>query len=567
MEGVRDYEVVVVGSGFGGAIAACRAAKRWPGRVLVLERGKRYGMGGFPRAPRDIAQSFWNVESEDRNRPRHLRKRISRGLFDVRNYDGIDAVVAAGLGGGSLIYANVFLEPPDALFETGWPDGLDKRVLAPYYAVAREVLGARPVPQDGDPRRAIGRTALFQEIAARGGRPSRLADVNVFFGNDPRNPAPMGLQETNRYGAVQTSCVYCGECDVGCNTRSKNTLDVNYLFVAETRYGAAILTEHLAERLVPLDAAGNDDPAADGAHGWRVTCEDLVSRRKKMVTAHRVVVSAGTLGTNELLLRSREVFRTLPRLPAALGQRFSGNGDFLSFVVDADKATDTSNGPVITTVTDYGLLDACDRTRGFVLEDAAVPAWASWYVEGARPLFSLLPTLWRSAVHVVRRLLRGDSLGRVGFLMSELLSRPLSERMHVLLCMGLDQGNGSLTLDGNGVLAVDWPRRDSKPLYDAILAAADGFRAQVGGFVTPMPNYWWPFRNNITVHPLGGCALGAVTSVAPDSFGQVNGYRGLYVADGSLLPTAVGANPVATICALSEMVAHGITGQAPDAAL
>jgi cholesterol oxidase len=143
----------------------------------------------------------------------------------------------------------------------------------------------------------------------------------------------------------------------------------------------------------------------------------------------------------------------------------------------------------------------------------------------------------------------------------------------VLLCMGLDKGNGKMYLDENGFIGIDWPYKESLSLYEAILATGERFKQHVGGKIfVPMVNWLWPARNNITVHSLGGCRLAdseeyGVTSADPKTMGQVFGYQGLYVADGALLPTAVGANPVATISALSEKVAEGITGIKPDADL
>ena len=137
----HDYEVVVIGSGFGGSILTCRTAKRWPGKVLLLERGKRYPLGSFPRSPRGMANNFWNLPFEDRARPGPISKKGQlHGLFDIRAGKHMDAVLCAGLGGGSLIYANVFLEPPEQVFEQGWPQGWTKDRLAPYYAIAKSVL-------------------------------------------------------------------------------------------------------------------------------------------------------------------------------------------------------------------------------------------------------------------------------------------------------------------------------------------------------------------------------------------------------------------------------------------
>src|SRR6266849_5069129 len=253
------WEAVVVGTGFGGAVAACRLSKRWPNKVLVLERGKRYPMFSFPRSPREMSQNFWNVR-ERSSRPHKLRQeKDQHGLFDIRNFSGIDAVLAAGLGGGSLIYANVFMEPPEhVLADPRWPSTCRKADLDPYYAVAKEVLGARPIPSMQDPGRNIVRTRLFQEVAQSLHRDSDLVDINVFFGNDFDHPLPKGQQAPNRFGAPQTSCVYCAECDVGCNTHSKNTLDLNYLFVAENRYKAEVRTEHQVERIAPVNERGQD---------------------------------------------------------------------------------------------------------------------------------------------------------------------------------------------------------------------------------------------------------------------------------------------------------------------
>jgi len=568
-----DFETVVIGTGFGGAIAACRAAKKWPGKVLVLERGKRYPMGAFPRTPKGIAENFWNLPNEDRGRPRKVPKHQMHGMFDVRTYNGLDAVLCAGLGGGSLIYANVFLEPPDAVFAQGWPAGVDRAALAPYYAVAKSVLGARPIPDMTEPRRRITRTEMFQRVAREQKRMTALADINVFFGNDYQDPLPIGEQARNRYGALQTSCTYCGECDVGCNTHSKNTVDLNYLHVAEQRYGARILTETLGVEIVPLDAAGVEDRGASGEHGYRVTYIELAKGARQTVTAARVVVSGGAQGSTELLLRCREVTRTLPKISGELGKRFSGNGDFLSFVLAKKSQSDPNYGPVITQYADYNLLQNFDRSHAFILEDAAFPVFASWYLEGARPALTLFPAVWGALRHLYFRWVKGASLGRMGFFFGDLLKHDMASRASVLLFMGLDTGEGTMKLNANGYLDIDWPVANSMALYEAIDAATHAFGKRIGAeAVFTLPTWWWPLRRNVTVHSLGGCRLAndpaqGVTNAARDRFGEVFGYRNLHVADGALIPTAVGANPVATISALSEMVGEAMTGLKPDSDL
>jgi cholesterol oxidase len=571
----EQYEAVVIGSGFGGAINACRLSKKWPGKVLVLERGKRYPMGSFPRSPHDVARNFWNVSSEERARQRVKSSEETHGMFDVRSFDHLDVVICAGFGGGSLIYANVFLEPPEEVFDNRWPSTCSKSELAPYFRVAKEVLGARPVPQNDDPRRRIVRTERFQEVARKLGRSSKLTDINVFFGNDFGNPLPIGEQDRNRYGAVQTSCVYCAECDLGCNTHSKNTLDLNYLFVAENRYQADIRTEHLVEKIAALNTQGDEDPAADGSNGYRVYFRDLRTGGDDLdsVLVKRVVISAGSLGSTEILMRCKERLGTLPRVSDRLGQQFSPNGDFLGFVLAGKEPSIPNYGPVITQRTDFNLLDDFDRERAFVLEDAAYPAFAAWFTEGLKPGFLRLGALWRTVKSVARRLRSGASLGSVGYALSGILSGDLSQNTSVLLCMGIDKANGVMSLDANGRVEIQWPYRDSMSLYNAIVGAGKDFSTTVGAKkYIPLPTWYWPARRNVGVHALGGCILGdgpdsGVVSADRATFGQVFGYQGLYVADGDIIPTSVGANPVATISALSEMVAEGITGIVPDAEL
>ena len=579
----NKYEAIVIGAGFGGAITGCRLAKQFPrGRVLILERGKRYPMGSFPRSPHDFARNFWALGDESIRRPKHVRRAVaargqdSLGIFDIRNYRHMDVVLGAGLGGGSLIYANVFMIPPDEVFDQRWPNSCKRSQLIPYYTVAKEVLNSRPIPAStGDPRRRIIRQELFADVARQNGRNSDLVDINVFFGNNHQIPLDIGKQDENRYGALQTSCVYCGECDIGCNYHSKNTLDLNYLFVAENCYQAKIATGHLVEKVAPVDASGHDDAQADGTHGYRVYYRNLLADRAEALTAlaKRVVVSSGALGSTELLLRCKEHFRTLPRISDRLGHSYSGNGDFLSFVLGSKRPADPNYGPVITQRTDYNLFKDFNREHAFILEDASYPNLMAWFVEGVKPGFLWVAALRRFLHDLLVRLKLKQSLGSIGWALDDAFTGDASYHTCLLLCMGLDKSNGVMTLDENHQLALDWPYQDSLSLYEAVLQAGRQFKQAVqGDFFTPLLTWNWPFHKNVTVHSLGGCVLAddperGVTSAELKNFGQVFGYPGLYVADGAIVPTAVGANPTATISALSEMVAEGITGTAPNAAL
>jgi cholesterol oxidase len=568
-------EAVVIGTGFGGSINACRLARSWPGKVVVLERGKRYGMGEFPRAPADFARNFWALP--DRTpRPRHVRKAARKsgelhGMYDVRNYDHMDVVVCAGVGGGSLIYANVFLVPPDEVFaDPRWPASCKKSDLTNYYAVAKSVLGSRPIPSAaGDPRRHIHKTELFQTVAKKAHRDSQLLDINVFFGNDHAIPLAIGKQDQNRFGAIQTSCTYCGECICGCNYHAKNTVDLNYLYVAEHVHHAEVRTEHLVDEIVPVNSSGVEDREADGSQGYRVKYRDLKTNTSGALLTNRVVVSAGCLGSTELLLRCKKVLHTLPKISDRLGQQFSGNGDFLSFVIEGFKG-EPNYGPTITQATDYNLFRDFAPGHAFIVEDASYPAFLSWFVEGARPRLMWWKPISRLARHLFTSFTSGKSPGMLGYAFADVLSDSTSEQSAVLLCMGVDTSTGVMDLDANGHLSVNWPMQQNRSLYDAILKEGEEFKRCAGAKVyTPLPTWDWPLRNNVTVHPLGGCVLAddcqhGVTNANPENFGEVFGYNGLYVADGAIVPTATGSNPVATISALSERVARGITRIEPD---
>jgi cholesterol oxidase len=348
---------------------------------------------------------------------------------------------------------------------------------------------------------------------------------------------------------------------------------LNYLFQAETCYGADVRTERYVDRITPVDEHGNDDPAATGAYGYRLYYRDLANKGVELsALTQRAVVSAGALGSTELLLRCRDVFGTLPKVSSRLGKHLSGNGDFLGFVVGARLPADPNHGPVITQRIDFNLFRGFDSDRAFIMEDASYPGFASWFVEGAKPVILDLRGLWRTIRHWWARL-RGSTIGPIGFALHDLLRGDISYHTCVLLSMGVDRSSGVMTLNRQGWLDVSWPTQDNRALYDAIVAAGKDFcRATDASFYFSMPTWWWPLRRNVTVHALGGCILSdgpdsGVTSAALKTFGQVHGYENLYVADGSILPNAVGANPTATISALSEMVAEGITGISPTAAL
>ena len=350
-----------------------------------------------------------------------------------------------------------------------------------------------------------------------------------------------------------TACVYCGNCGIGCHVHAKNTLDLNYIPLAE-RHGAEVFPLHQAEKIERAQ------------EGYRVTYRDLQTKENGAVVGRRVVVSAGALGSSELLLRCRNIYRTLPRLSETLGHRFSGNGDFLLAGTQAPRdadAVDPGVGPSITAGVDF----STEKLAIFV-EDLGFPEPLLWYLEGAQPpLDRTLSVLKFLKTYVLRSLglVRGGPLGGMA---PELFQGGFTTRFLPYLGMGTDAADGQIRLR-DGELDIAWKVRGSRQMFRQMEEALKALSRGIGGEYRSSILWIWPFRKLLTAHPLGGCIMGddPTTSVVKPT-GEVWGYDGLYVVDGSIIPTAVGVNPSMTIGAMAERAAfwmlHGREMQADD---
>jgi cholesterol oxidase len=489
----RDhYEAVVIGSGFGGAVAACRLAQAGLD-VAVVERGRRWPPGSFPR---DLGRldSGWLW----------LQK---HGLYDIRPYGDMLCVQAAGYGGGSLVYANVAIRPPPEVFEQAWPMPYRRPFLDPYYDLAAHMLAVRPVPPDPRTGALPPKTLRMQRAADRLGRADSLFRPNlaVTFA-DPDVHTGHG-----RFGVPRRPCTYCGECDIGCNVGAKNTLDLNYLALAE-RHGAQVGTLTEATFLERTRA------------GYRIHLHQRgENETRRTVTAHQVFVCAGALGSTELLLRSRDQHRTLPDLPPALGAGYSGNGDFLTFADGTSDAMPPGSGPTITTATIRDV-DVSGERQWFLVEDGGYSTHLARLVRGLHPLH------------------RGDQTTRDG-----------PDHCAVFLAMGRDRADGRIELRGPGHrLHVRWNTAEHLPLYAAEEAASRDLVHALGGKLSTTPT-WRYLRQPVSVHNLGGCRMAESPAAGVvDVDGQVHGHPGLYVLDGAILPAATGVNPSHTITAVAE---------------
>jgi len=333
------YDVVVIGSGFGGAINACRLAQA--GRsVCIFERGKRWGKKDFPRTTGQVARSFWNYKD--------------LGLLDYRAFENIDVIQASGVGGGSLVYFNVHIRTPSEIFEDPrWPKGVKRDILNPFYDKARDMLEARQLTPPAD-LAMPQRTEAFIAAAQNAGRKPELMEICVYT----------GPEKVNRQGIVQDGCVYCGNCMLGCHVHAKNTLDLNYIPLAEQN-GAEVFPLHQVEKIEPLEpvetngyrvhfrrfdlATAETQPLTLDGNRFDRRARPEPQSQPGSVVGRKVIISAGSLGSTEILLRSRDVHRTLTNLSPALGAKFSGNGDFLlAGALESNREIDPGAGPSIT---------------------------------------------------------------------------------------------------------------------------------------------------------------------------------------------------------------------------
>ncbi len=524
-----DYDAIVIGSGFGGAISACRLAEAGY-RVLIVERGRRWDRASYPRKPED--PWVWN----------HLNPEAENGWIDLRPFGSMTVAQGAAVGGGSLIYANISCEAPAKTFESGWPAEVTYGELKPYYDRVAKFMNVQPVPLN----QWTQRMKLMHEAAGKIGQPQRFKQLELAVSFDPDwtygKPNAQDPSSSRRFvnaqGVEQGTCIHLGNCDIGCDVGAKNTLDHTYIPWAE-RHGAQVRPLHLVRDVSPT------------AGGYRVSYDELRggARVPGSATARLVIVAAGSLGSTELLLRCRDVNRSLPGVSPFLGRDWSSNGDFLTPALYDGRDVSPSMGPTIASAIDF--LDGSQAGQTFWIEDGGIPNLARDYLRTrqARSPSSLYAKLLIDGIR-------------------DLLARPDPFKgVMPWFAQGVDAGNGVLELRrrwwlfGPRELHLDWDVSKSKPVIDAIVAMHMRLSKATGG-VPLVPPTWGLGHDLVTPHPLGGCNMGADPSRGVvDHKGEVFGYRNLYVADAAIIPEALGVNPSRTIGALSERIAALIVAE------
>ncbi|MDO8106248.1 GMC family oxidoreductase [Isoptericola sp. b441] len=534
----EHVDVVVVGSGFGGSVAALRLVEKGY-RVLVLEAGRRFADHELPRSSWDVRRFLW------------APRLGCYGIQRVHLLRNVLVLAGAGVGGGSLVYANTLYRPPSAFYaDPQWAGIADwEAELAPHFDTAERMLGVVPNPTTTASDRVMKQVADEMGV----GHTFRLAPVGVFFGRQGRSEPGMTVPDPYFGGAgpARTGCTECGGCMTGCRVGAKNTLVKNYLYLAE-RAGVRIEPLATVTRLAPLPGGGYQvdvtrTDARRGAGGRRAGVSGSDRPARWSVTADQVVLAAGAWGTQQLLHRMRAT-GVLPHLSPRLGDLTRTNSEALGGA----------------TATIRHRRDA-DYSRGVAITSSFYPE-PDTHVEPVRyaagsNAMALLSTLGTPGGGRVPRPLRwlGQALRHPGWLPSIWLGRHWSERTIIGLVM--QSRDSSLTLYPRRAVLGRWGRwqvtsRQGRGTpnptwipagHEAMTRASrlvHGFQGSSVGEILDIP---------MTAHLLGGCAIGdSPRTGVVDGYHRVFGYPGLHVMDGSSVAANLGVNPSLTITALAE---------------
>ena len=516
-----DHDVVVVGSGFGGSVSALRLAEKgW--KVALLEQGRRFSPEDLERTGTDARALAWM--------PRLGRS----GPLAQEVFQHVGIVRGIGLGGGSLVYAAVLLRPHEAFFNApAWPEapGGWQAELAPHYATAERMLGLAINPHQGQ------QDDWLRDTARRMGAESRFGPVpqGIFFGEPGREHADPFFAGQ---GPARRGCERCGRCITGCAVGAKNSLDKNYLHLAE-KAGVTVRVECQVTHLEALPGGGY---RLHLRHPWGQG-PDLLPLR-----ARRAVLSAGVLGTLDILFASRDRYRTLPHVPASLGQHVRTNSEAVVGILAQDPRTDISQG---TTISTHFYPDA----QTHVTQNRFPPSYGFMrmymgpLVDGAQPWGRAARVLWSFVAQPVRST-------------RSFFARNWYRRISVLTVM--QQADNAMAFDfgrtllrgGRWGLRSRVPAGARPPSYLPQANAAARHFAQASGGQAMNVLFESLGNLSVTAHVLGGAVMARTPAQGVvDADHQVFGCPGLYVVDASAIPANVGVNPSLTITALAERFA------------
>ena len=523
----ETYDFVIIGSGFGGSVSAMRLTEKGY-RVLVLERGKRYH-------DKDFASSNWQVW-------KYLWAPTIRcfGILQISPFRDVFVLHGSGVGGGSLGYANVCMQPDDSVLSSpAWRHMADwKVVLSPFYDIARQMLGVTKNPHSWPADHILKQ--LSGEIGTQ--QSFQPTQVGVYFAKPGEESRDVPDPYFGGAGPPRAGCNHCGGCMVGCRHNAKNTLVKNYLFFAE-KWGAEVLAEAEVCNVKTLPPDQNDEARYEVIYRQS---SSWISKPSRHVRARNVIFSAGALGTLKLLFRCRDVEGSLPRISPRLGDMVRTNSESLLGVTNRGRKTDYSQGIAITS-----LFKADDVTA---VEPVRYSAGSSFMRLLAAPLIPpgssiparLLKSLWQVVRHPI------------DFLKAYLLPG-WAERTTILLVMQTEDnrlrlrfGRDLFTPLRKGLVSLPDEEKTIPKSIEVGHQVARTFAKKTNGIAagSVMESL---LNIPLTAHILGGCPFGSTDQQGVvDLDCQIHNYPGLYIVDGSIVPGNPGINPSLTITALAE---------------
>ena len=499
------YDFAVVGSGFGGSVAAMRLAEKGY-KVLILEEGRWYQDYDFPPHNRNPFKYLWNP------------KLFMKGYFRIHFFKGLGLLGGAGVGGGSLIYANVHLVPPDPFFE-GFPGEKSwKEELMPFYQRAKFMLGTSRCPVETKADEILKSAA--QKLGIK--ETFHPVDVGVFFGE------PEVLVPDPYFGGLgpnRTGCTLCGNCMTGCRVGAKNTLLKNYLYFAQ-KYGAHILPKR---RVVDI---------VRGEDGYTLEAVNPLSffpLKRYRYKAKNVVLAAGVVGTLRLLFRLADRGRL--EVSSELGRWVRTNSESLLGVRkpggDFSEGLAITSGVYLDEVTHVEVVRYGEGSDG--LSPLAFPL-----TKGKTP-WGRVKALGRELVKNTKRTL------------TAMKPKDWAKESLILLVMQTSD-NVVRMRDSKGVMGRLRFKIEPEEGYERApveIPGAHQFAERMAEFLDAIPFtniYEAIFNSSFTAHILGGCCMGKVV----DDDCKLMGYNDFFVVDASVIPANLGVNPSLTITALAE---------------
>ncbi|MGZ4450426.1 MAG: GMC oxidoreductase [Nocardioides sp.] len=517
-----DYDVLVIGSGFGGSVTALRLTEKGY-KVAVLEAGARFEDDDFSTGTFDLKRYLWAP---------------AIGCYGIQRIDAVRdtmIVAGAGVGGGSLVYANTLYEPLPAFYtDQQWAHITDWRSeLAPFYDQAKRMLGVVENPVHTNADKVMKQVADDMGV----GDTFHPTPVGVFFGGPGQQP---GERVEDPFfggeGPARNACLNCGECMSGCRHNAKNTLVKNYLYLAEKK-GARVLPLTTVTRLTPRDGGGYD------VHVRYTKAKRATEKNTRVLTAQQVVLAAASLGTQKLL-HTMKAEGHLPGLSDRLGHLTRTNSEsILGAIAPRTDTTDYTQGVAITSSfhpDEHTHIEPCRYGKGHntmamlqtVLTDGDgdVPRWRAWLKElwtqrgNVRDLYDLKHWSERTVIALVMQSLDNS-------ITTYPKRIPFTKKWRMTSKQGHGAPNPTWIPVGN----------------QAVRRIADTLGGTAGG------NIGEPFNMPLTAHFIGGCAIGdSPESGVVDAYQRVYGHPGLHIADGSAISANLGVNPSLTITAQAE---------------